>query len=127
MLSEARVLATIAVSDIAAGKVFYGEKLGLIQLAENPAGVTYQCGEGSRLFIYQSGTAGTNQATCATWNVTDVEAAVAELKTNGIMFEHYDLPGATLQGDIHVWEGDMAMKTAWFKDPDSNILNVGSM
>lgn len=127
MLSEGRVLATIAVSDIAAGKAFYGDKLGLKQIDENPGGVTYECGAGSRVFVYQSGTAGTNQATCATWNVDDVEGTVNELKAKGISFEHYDMPGATLQGDIHVWEGDMAMKTVWFKDPDGNILNFGSM
>jgi hypothetical protein len=46
---------------------------------------------------------------------------VSELKEKGIFFEHYDLPGLTQQGDIHVGEG---MKTAWFKDPDGNILSL---
>ena len=32
-----------------------------------------------------------------------------------------DLPGLTQQGNIHVGEG---MKTAWFKDPDGNILSL---
>ena len=126
MLSEGKVLATIAVSDIAASKAFYGETLGLNQVEENPAGVTYECGGASRLFVYQSGTAGTNQATCATWNVADVEGAVSELKAKGVAFEHYDMPGATLQGDVHVWDGEMPMKTAWFKDPDGNILNISA-
>ena len=126
MLSEGKVLATIAVKDLGISKAFYGETLGLKQVEENPAGVTYECGGGSRVFVYQSGMAGTNQATCATWNVADVEAAVSALGANGVTFEHYDMPGATLQGDIHVWEGEMSMKTAWFKDPDGNILNLGS-
>jgi hypothetical protein len=38
-------------------------------------------------------------------------------------FEHYDTPGVTRDGDIHV-AGDM--KVAWFKDPDGNILNITS-
>lgn len=31
------------------------------------------------------------------------------------------MPGLEKQGDIYVAEG---MKTAWFKDPDGNILNL---
>ena len=33
---------------------------------------------------------------------------------HGAPFEHYDFPGMTLQGDLHI-AGDM--KVAWFKDP----------
>jgi hypothetical protein len=38
-----------------------------------------------------------------------------------VTFEHYDMPGTKLEGDIHVGYG---MKVAWFKDPDGNILNL---
>jgi hypothetical protein len=38
-----------------------------------------------------------------------------------VSFEHYDMPEMTREGDIHV-SGDF--KTAWFKDPDGNILNI---
>lgn len=122
MLSEGTVFATIAVKDLKAAKNFYGEKLGLKQIDDNPAGVTYQSGSG-KLFIYQAPTAGTNQATCAAWGVGDVEATIAELKAKGITFEHYDLPGATHEGDVHVMG---QLKAAWFKDPDGNILSVGN-
>lgn len=122
MLGEATVCATLAVSDIAAGKVFYGETLGLKQLGENPGGVMYGSGEG-KIFVYQSTTAGTGQATCATWQVDDIDAVVSDLSAKGVTFEHYDMPGGTREGDIHVMGG---MKAVWFKDPDGNILNVGS-
>ena len=46
---------------------------------------------------------------------------IAALKGKGVSFEHYELPGTTLDGDVHVM-GDM--KAAWFKDPDGNILSV---
>ncbi|HMI92975.1 MAG TPA: hypothetical protein VK509_16495, partial [Polyangiales bacterium] len=66
--------------------------------------------------------AGTNKATNVTWTVgDDVEGTVRQLKEKGVRFEHYDMPGMTLMGDVHV-AGDM--KVAWFKDPDGNILNV---
>jgi hypothetical protein len=58
-----------------------------------------------------------------TWTVDDVNDEVAALRTKGVVFEHYDMPGMTREGDVYV-AGDM--KVAWFKDPDGNILNVAS-
>ncbi len=122
MLSGSNVFATVAVRDINAAKKFYGETLGLKQTDENPGGVTYQSGNG-KLFVYQSPTAGTGQATCASWEVEDIEAVVDDLKGKGITFEHYDMPGGTREGDVHVMG---TMKAAWFKDPDGNVLGMGS-
>lgn len=122
MLAESRVFATIAVIDIAASKTFYGETLGLQQVDENPGGVTYESG-GGKLFVYESQTAGTSQATCASWDVADIEAVVAELQGKGVQFETY--PNFPVE-----WQGVIAvmgpMKSAWFKDPSGNILAVGS-
>ena len=123
MLAESNVFAVVAVKDINAGKEFYGVKLGLTQTDENSGGVTYTCGSG-KLFVYESSFAGTNQATGAAWEVNDVEATVAELKDKGISFEQYDMPGATREGDVHTMG---TLKAAWFKDPDGNILSVGSV
>ena len=56
-----------------------------------------------------------------TWAVEDVDAEVRALKAKGVTFEHYDMPGLKLEGDIHVAG---PTKVAWFKDPDGNILNI---
>ncbi len=50
-----------------------------------------------------------------------MDAEVKALKNKGVAFEHYEMPGSTLEGDVHVF-GDM--RVAWFKDPDGNILNL---
>ena len=123
MLKDGTVFATLAVKDINKGKEFYGGTLGLEQTDENPGGVTYTCGSG-KLFVYESPTAGTNQATCASFEVGDVEAVAADLKAKGVSFEQYDMPGGTREGDIHIMG---PMKSAWFRDPDGNILNIGKV
>ncbi len=57
-----------------------------------------------------------------TWNVgSDIQRVVQDLKARGVTFEHYDMPGMTHEGDVHVGG---SMKVAWFKDPDGNILNL---
>ncbi|HLK26917.1 MAG TPA: VOC family protein [Caulobacteraceae bacterium] len=123
MLSDSQVVATIPVRDANRAKAFYHDTLGLTQMEERPGAVSYKSG-GFTLFIYESDQAGTNKGTAATWITSDVDGAVKELKDRGVAFERYDsLPGLAMKGDIHVG-GDGAVKIAWFKDPDGNILSI---
>jgi catechol 2,3-dioxygenase-like lactoylglutathione lyase family enzyme len=127
MLAEGNVCATIAVSDLAKGKEFYGGVLGLEQVDENPGGVTFKSGDKSSLFVYQSEFAGSNKATCAAWQVDDVKGTVAELKSKGVVFESYpDMPMTTWDGDVAKMDGADWLG-AWFKDPDGNIFSLGNM
>ncbi len=123
MLAQKDVTATIAVKDLEPAKKFYGDTLGLSKVESQDGGaITYQSGN-SKVFVYKSDFAGTNQATAMTWVVgkNDLEPLVSSLKSKGVSFEHYDMPGITRDGDIHV-SGEM--KAAWFKDPDGNILSL---
>ena len=123
MLGSKDAVATIAVRDMETARKFYEGTLGLKKVdAEGDEVIVYKSGR-TKLNVYRSKYAGTNQATAVTWVVGDVEGAVSELKAKGVKFEHYDMPDLTLKGDVHV-AGDM--KVAWFKDPDGNILNIVS-
>jgi len=122
MLADKTASAVLAVNDMKKAKQFYGETLGLPEAGdETPGGVMYKSGS-SVIFIYPSEFAGSNKATAVGWGVgDDIERVVSELKAKGVIFEHYDMPQAKLEGDIHVM-GEL--KSAWFKDPDGNILNL---
>lgn len=123
MLGDANVCATIAVKDMAAGRKFYEQTLGLSEtVMENEHVVVYKSGD-SALQIYVSQFAGTNQATCATWQVDDIQGVVEDLASKGVSFEHFDMPDGSWEGDVLVGGGE---KAAWFKDPDGNILCVHS-
>lgn len=122
MLENSTVIATVAVRDVQLAKDFYEHKLGLRQVDENPGGVMYESGSG-KLFVYESSTAGSGKATCAVWQVDDVERVAADLQAGGVMFDNYDIPGAVADGYIYTMG---SQKAAWFKDPDGNILSIGS-
>lgn len=122
MLRDSTVYATIAVRDLDISKEFYEEKLGLKQIDENPGGVMFESGSG-QLFVYESNTAGSGKATCAAWQVDDVERFVNDLQSAGVTFDSYDIPGAEVDG--HIYTTGM-QKAAWFKDPDGNILSISS-
>jgi catechol 2,3-dioxygenase-like lactoylglutathione lyase family enzyme len=122
MLGDKNAVATVAVKDVKAARKFYEGTLGLKPLeGPEPSVVTYRTG-GTTLLVYESQYAGTNKATAVNWPVgAELERLVPALKAKGVAFEHYDLPGMTRQGDLHVAGG---MKVAWFKDPDGNIHSL---
>jgi catechol 2,3-dioxygenase-like lactoylglutathione lyase family enzyme len=124
MLGDKDAIAMIAVKNVEAAARFYEGTLGLTRLSsQGEEVITYRSGSTS-LNVYRSEFAGTNQATSVVWNVGDeMETVVASLQSKGVPFERYDMPGLTLQGDVHVG-GDM--KVAWFRDPDGNILSIVS-
>lgn len=124
MLGHIDASANLAVKDIAVARNFYEGKLGLVQVgSEGDQLIVYRSGQ-TTLNVYKSKEAGTNRATAVTWAVGDnLDGMVRDLKAKGIAFEHYDMPGMTRKGDVHMG-GDL--KVAWFKDPDGNILNLAN-
>ncbi|WP_028101889.1 VOC family protein [Pseudoduganella violaceinigra] len=124
MLVDKDAIAMIAVKDLAAAEKFYKDVLGLEELESREEEVLLFRSGTTRLNVYRSQYAGTNKASCVTWNVGgEIEAIAATLKTQGVVFEHYDMPGLKLNGDIH---SGGHMKVAWFKDADGNILSIVS-
>jgi catechol-2,3-dioxygenase len=122
VLGEKNAIATIAVKDVGVAKKFYEGTLGLKPEPSHESEVlSYKSGN-ANVLVYKSDFAGTNKATAATWEVGDkLSNVVQELKSKGVSFEHYNLPGLRVDGDVHT---DGKMKVAWLKDPDGNILSL---
>jgi catechol 2,3-dioxygenase-like lactoylglutathione lyase family enzyme len=121
MLGKADATPMIPVKDLDRARAFYEGTLGL-KTKDQMGGEVLRMESGdTEINVYRSEFAGTNKATALTFEVDDAEKEVSDLKEKGIFFEHYDLPGLTQQGDLYVAEG---FKTAWFKDPDGNILSL---
>ena len=122
MLENAQVYSSLPAKDVERAKKFYQEKLGLIPKEESSGNVVFEVG-GSKFFLYESPSAGTNQATAACFDVDNVENVVAEMKNKGVEFEEYDgIPGVLRQGEIHT--NEHGMQCAWFKDTEGNIISV---
>jgi catechol 2,3-dioxygenase-like lactoylglutathione lyase family enzyme len=124
-LSDRPVSASIAISDLDRAREFYEGKLGLTGGYEDvDGGYTYQCAGSSELHIYPSPeNAGRSGATQAFWTVEDVEATVDELSAGGVTFERYGEPFNTDEKGIARLGNDAV---AWVKDPDGNILAIGT-
>jgi len=121
MLGKADATPMIAVKDLDRARKFYQDILGLRAEQDWGEGVTLKSGD-TTVNVYKSDFAGTNKATALNFDVDDIETEVSELKEKGVLFEKYDLPGLEPRGDLYVGPG--GLKTAWFKDPDGNILSL---
>ena len=83
--------------------------------------MVYKSAGGTSCFLYPTENAGTNRASQAFWQVTDIEREVGELKQRGVTFEEYDQPHMKTVNGIVTAGG---AKAAWFKDTEGNILAI---
>jgi len=129
MLGDSEVATRLPAQDIGRARTFYAEKLGLTPVEERPGGLLYRCGRGTFGLFESAGTAaGTH--TQMGWEVTDLAATVAALRSRGVVFEEYDLPELKTQDGIALIEGNYPSKgsgeyAAWFKDSEGNLLGLG--
>ena len=101
MLANSNATANLAVKDLGKARAFYEGMLGLSQVQDMGGElIVYKSGD-TLINVYHSQFAGTNKATAVTWAVGDrIGAIVKSLKSKGVTFEHYDMPGLSLEGDI---------------------------
>jgi predicted enzyme related to lactoylglutathione lyase len=122
-VSTAPMYVVLRAESLSRARSFYEEKLG-IELKEAPGGLMGTTGSGTGLFIYETPLTKAEH-TVGLFVVPDVEEAVSELKSHGVVFETYpELPGATWVGEVAEMEGT---KAAWFTDSEGNILNIVQM
>jgi catechol 2,3-dioxygenase-like lactoylglutathione lyase family enzyme len=123
-LSSYKVVAGLAVSDMARAREFYEGKLGLSVGTDSGDNVAYRCGEGTMMHVYSSPEhAGKSTATLASWYVDDIERIVDGLTSKGVVFERYDeVPIVTDDKGVATFEG--GARVAYFGDPDGNTLSI---
>jgi catechol 2,3-dioxygenase-like lactoylglutathione lyase family enzyme len=120
-LSEARVHATLPVSNLARAKEFYAERLGLKPTSETTGGAFYECAEGTRFVLFPSAGAPSGTHTQLGFAVRDIEAEVADLKASGVVFEEYAQPGFKTEGSIATTG---PIRAAFLKDSEGNLIGL---
>ena len=122
MLRDFPMAARLAATDIARARAWYEEKLGLVPEKEEMggAGLWYRTG-GTWFYLYQTESAGTAQNTVGGWEITGMEAIMADLRGRGVTFEDYDF------GEMKTVDGLLSVegyKAAWFRDSEGNVLEL---
>ena len=129
-LARADVAPRLPARDLERARAFYADRLGLQPVEEREGGLRYRCS--STVFsLFASAGDPSGQHTQMAWEVDDIEAAVAELRARGLVFEDYDLPGLkTVDGIARIAgtypsDGEIGERAAWFHDSEGNLLALG--
>jgi predicted enzyme related to lactoylglutathione lyase len=127
-MKTAGITAALPAQDLERAKNFYVEKVGLQALESrfleaSNGQVGLSVGDGTnRLFVYPAQARSSGEFTQAVIQVTDVRAAVEQMRGRGVEFEEYDTPETRTEGGIARMPG--GGEGAWFKDSEGNLVGV---
>lgn len=112
-----------SVNDLDSARLFYSEKLGL-KVTDDGMGLhIHTPGSDVPVFVYQKGPSHQPATfTILNFKVDNIDSAVDELVSRGIIFEIYE--NTDEKGIARGLSHDMGPDIAWFKDPSGNILSV---
>jgi predicted enzyme related to lactoylglutathione lyase len=128
VMKTSGITAALPAQDLGRARAFYGEKVGLqalesayLKARDGQVGLTV--GDGvNQLFVYPARARSSGEFTQAVIHVTDVRAAVEEMRGRGVVFEEYDTPETRTENGIARMPG--GGEAAWFKDSEGNLVGV---
>ena len=121
MLGDHPIHPVLLAKDLAAAREFYHDMVGLELMLENDDAIVLRCGGGTQLDVTKSTVGTADEQTQVSWQVPDLRAEVAELRSRGVKVEDYDMPG--LKTDDGIADLGFAL-AAWIVDPGGNALAV---
>ena len=121
MLANSMAVTTIPVTDLDLVMPFYRDVLGLTVLEETPFSIRFDGGSGTQISTYKRPPVDRGHTVCH-FEVSDIEAAVADIRSRGGVFEEYSGgPLTTINGIAPM--GPVA-RGAWLKDPEGNVIGI---
>jgi catechol 2,3-dioxygenase-like lactoylglutathione lyase family enzyme len=121
MLGEHPITPVLLAKDLAAAREFYHDRVGLEILTESDDAIVFKCGGGTHLDVTKSTVGTADEQTQASWQVQDLRAEVAELRSRGVEVQEYDMPGLKTEDGI----ADLGFAwMAWIIDPGGNALAI---
>ena len=131
-INYTHVAARLPAQDLDRARAFYAEKLDLHPVDERPGGLLYRIGA-CEFALFQSTGRASGEHTQMGFLVEDIDAAVAEMKARGVVFEEVEAPGLATRGGIadiagnYPSKGSSGERAGWFRDSEGNLLGIGQL
>ena len=122
MLSKEKIVAFVPTLDPTKARTFYEAVLGLQLVSQDGFAMVFEA-NGTMLRVTTVQKFQPQPFTILGWAVADLDESVTRLTERGVKFENYGFPGQDEQG---IWKAPNGARIAWFKDPDGNVLSLGS-
>jgi catechol 2,3-dioxygenase-like lactoylglutathione lyase family enzyme len=115
-----KMVGFLVTTNRAAALRFYTEVLGFRLISEDGHALAFDT-PGGMLRVGKAEQFTPAHGTVLGWEVGDIQAAVADLKSKGAVFERF--PG--MAADEHaVFTFPTGDRVAWFRDPERNLLSL---
>lgn len=124
-LTTSEPIAFIPTTDAAAARNFYETALGLDFISDDNFALVFRVGSSRTMLRIARTPQPFTPApfTIFGWEVPDIHATIADLKTRGVEFLQYDY---FQQDEAGVWTAPGGAQVAWFNDPDGNTLSLSN-
>ena len=128
-LASAHAVTKLPAQDLDRARRFYRDRLGLEPLEERDGGLRYVCGT-TEFHLFLSSGAASGASTQLGFEVDDIDQVLADLRSRGLVFERFEIPGFETEGDIIVVPDNYPSKGrgelgAFFRDSEGNLLSIG--
>ena len=128
-LDSAHAVTKLPAQDLDRARRFYRDRLGLEPVEERDGGLRYVCGA-TEFHLFLSSGAASGASTQLGFEVTDINEAVADLRSRGLELEPFDIAGFEVKDDIVVVPDNYPSKGtgergAFFRDSEGNLIGIG--
>ena len=123
MLADTKAYSGFAVDDVDKARQFYGDTLGLKTSVEHGLMTLHLAGDRPTL-VYPKPDHTPATYTILNFPVDDIDKAVEELSSRGVVFDRYDGADQDDKGIMRGLQRGEGPDIAWFKDPAGNVLSV---
>jgi catechol 2,3-dioxygenase-like lactoylglutathione lyase family enzyme len=127
-LSSASAITKLPVQDLERARGFYRDKLGLEPVEERTGGLRYVCGP-TEFHLFSSDGTPSGESTQMAFEVEDLEGTVADLRSRGVSFEHFEMADFEFDGDTisapdnYPSKGSSELGT-FFYDSERNLIAI---
>jgi catechol 2,3-dioxygenase-like lactoylglutathione lyase family enzyme len=128
-LTPARAVTKLPAQDLDRARRFYRDRLGLEPAEERDGGLRYLCGT-TEFHLFLSTGSASGRSTQMGFEVGDIDAAVADLRSRGLELESFDFGDLEVEDDIVTVPDNYPSKGsgergAFFIDSEGNLLSLG--
>jgi catechol 2,3-dioxygenase-like lactoylglutathione lyase family enzyme len=127
-LSNAHTVTKLPAQDLERARAFYRDKLGLDPVEERTGGLRYVCGP-TEFHLFSSAGTPSGTSTQMAFEVVDLEATLADLRTRGVTFARFEMPGFGDRGDTIAAPDNYPSKGTgevgtFFFDSEGNLIGI---
>ena len=120
MTPESKIVGFIPTQNAERALAFYQNVLGLRFISDDSFAIVLES-NGTMIRLVRTSEFTAAPYTILGWQVEDIDNAVKELLSKGLVFRRYSF---LEQSEDGIWTAPEGAKVTWFQDPDGNVLSL---